>query len=405
MQFQLRTASLIVFGPGESAQVPELIAPWGDRVLVCTGKGSLQRGGHLEPLLQGLAQRGLHVTRFVVDSEPDTAMCDAAAALCRESGSKSVLAIGGGSVLDIGKAVAALATQPAPAKAIDFLEDVGRGKPRALTRPSLPMCAVPTTAGSGSEVTRNAVLRVPELSVKRSMRSDLMLPRIALVDPTLSADAPLKVAAAAGMDALTHLIEGYVSRGAQPTTDALARRGMELMFSALCVLAKGTLPRPAEAAADLALGSLWGGMVLANAGLGAVHGLVAPLGGLCGVAHGDGCACLLPATFLENSQALQRRSPGTLALTRYREMAALFAGSAAPAAYDADALFHTAAGRLQMLRSSLGVPSLAEQGVGTQHLPAIIAQSRGGSMRYNPVELSDAELERILQASLSPQQP
>jgi alcohol dehydrogenase class IV len=232
------------------------------------------------------------------------------------------------------------------------------------------------------------------------MRSDFMLPKIALVDPLLSKDAPLKVAAAASLDALTHLIEGYVSRGAQPTTDALARRGMEIMFRALCTLALPENERPPDSAADLALGSMWGGIVLANAGLGAVHGLVAPLGGLCAVAHGDGCACLLPATFLQNAQALRRRGGSSLALRRYQEMAAIFCDEDPASARDADALIEKAAERLYALRKSLGVRSLSQQGVSAENFSQIVSQSRGGSMRYNPVELTDAELERILLASL-----
>lgn len=401
LQFQLRTPSLIVFGRGELARAPELIAPWGSRVLLCTGESSLERRGLLAPLVEDLKKHGISVTRVVVRGEPDVAAVDVATAVCRDGACSSVLAIGGGSVIDVGKAVAALAAQPAHASALEYLEDVGRGAPRPLVELPLPLCAVPTTAGSGSEVTRNAVLRVPELGVKRSMRSDLMLPRIALVDPSLLRGAPIKVAAAAGLDALTHLIEGYLSRGAQPTTDLLARRGLELMWRGLGRLADARALATDETADDLALASLWGGIVLTNAGLGAVHGLVAPLGGLCQVAHGDGCACLLPATFRQNFQALLQRAPNSATLGRYAEICALISQkSAGESVRELEPAVEDAATRLAALRQDLGVPSLSAQGVTEGHFEKIVAQARGGSMRSNPIALLDEELASILRASL-----
>ncbi|MFO0579579.1 MAG: iron-containing alcohol dehydrogenase [Polyangia bacterium] len=411
MQFTLRTAGQMIFGRGEVRRAPELVAGLGRRVLLVTGGSSLERSGQLARLQDGLAERGLQPVRWKVEHEPDVAQVDAAAALCREAGCDVVLAVGGGSVLDVGKAAAALAQNPG--SVLDYLEDIGRGPPRALTRAPLPVVAAPTTSGSGSESTRNSVVRVPELAVKRSMRGDALLPRVALVDPDLSAGAPLPVQAAAGLDALTHLIEGYVSRGAQPTTDALALRGLGLAARALTAIAeraKGRGGPGADAAAEgdvdgdddvhaaMALASLWGGIVLANAGLGAVHGLVAPLGGQCQVAHGDGCACLLPATLVTNVRALRERAPGHPALPRYREIIELLCRD------DATALeqgAERAAERLDTLRRDLGVRSLSAQGVSSAHLGPIIAQSRGGSMKFNPIELHDRELEKILEAALA----
>lgn len=403
MQFTLRTAGQMIFGRGEVRRAPELVAGLGRRVLLVTGGSSLERSGHLSRLGDGLAERGLQLVRVKVEHEPDVAQVDAAAAACREAGCDVVLAVGGGSVIDVGKAAAALATNPG--SVLDYLEDIGRGPPRALARAPLPVVAAPTTSGSGSESTRNSVVRVPELAVKRSMRSDLMLPRIALVDPDLSAGAPLPVQAAAGLDALTHLLEGYVSRGAQPTTDALALRGLGLAVRALTAIADGAKGRggpdagaDVEAHGAMALASLWGGIVLANAGLGAVHGLVAPLGGQCQVAHGDGCACLLPATLVANVRALRERAPGHPALSRYGEIIGVLCpdGAAAPAQAP-----ERAAERLDALRRDLGVRSLAAQGVSSAHLGPIIAQSRGGSMKFNPIELHDRELEQILEAALA----
>jgi alcohol dehydrogenase class IV len=286
-----------------------------------------------------------------------------------------VIAVGGGSVLDTAKAAAVLATNGG--EALDYLEEVGRG--RALERASLPFIAVPTTAGSGSEATRNSVLRVPDLKVKRSLRSDFMIPRAAVIDPRLSESCPLPVAASAGLDALTHLIEGYVSVGAQPTTDALALTGMRTAAQALMGLALG---KPDVEA--MALASFWGGIVLANAGLGAVHGLVAPLGGRCAVPHGMGCACLLAATMKINIEALRQRAPQSPALQRYARIRGALEGLP----------------ELDQLRRDLGVPSLAAFGLSRDQIPAVIAGSRAGSMNYNPITLTDSELEQVLLAAL-----
>jgi alcohol dehydrogenase class IV len=308
-----------------------------------------------------------------VHGEPEIGTADEGARRCREAGCDVVVGVGGGSVLDTAKAAAALA--PNGGEALDYLEGVGRGK--TLELPSLPFIAIPTTAGSGSEATRNAVLRVPDLKVKRSLRSDFMMPRVAIVDPRLSESCPRPVAASAGLDALTHLIEGYVSIGANRETDAFALHGIELAAEGLLALA-----RKKNGVDSMALASFWGGIVLANAGLGAVHGLVAPLGGRCGIPHGMGCSCLLTATIDVNIKALRSRAPESPAIRRYEEIITTLKG--APS-----------------LRRDLGVPPLASFGVSAAEIPAIIAGSRAGSMNYNPITLTDAELEEILLRSLA----
>jgi alcohol dehydrogenase class IV len=310
-----------------------------------------------------------------VRGEPEIGTADEAARQCREASCDVIVAVGGGSVLDTAKAAAALV--PNGGDSLDYLEEVGRG--RTLERPSLPFIAVPTTAGSGSEATRNSVLRVPDLNVKRSMRSEFMIPRVAVIDPALSETCPLPVAASAGLDALTHLIEGYVSKGAQPTTDALALTGIRFAAQGLLALAKA---KPNVEA--MALASFWGGIVLANAGLGAVHGLVAPLGGRCSVPHGMGCACLLAATMRTNIEALRSRAPENPALGRYVEISTVLGGVP----------------DLDQLRRDLGVPSLAAFGMSPEKIPLVIAGSRAGSMNYNPIELTDQELRGILLAAL-----
>lgn len=361
--FSLRVPSEVHFGVGTVEKVPEIVARFGRRPFVVTGS---------RPAPFALRD----AVAWSVHGEPEIGTADEGARRCRDAGCDVVVGIGGGSVVDTAKAVAVLASNGG--EALDYLEGVGRGQ--TLNRPSLPFIAIPTTAGSGSEATRNSVLRVPDLKVKRSLRSDFMIPRVAVIDPHLSETCPLPVAASAGLDALTHLIEGYVSNGAQPTTDAFALRGIRVAAQGLLSLARGK--QDVEA---MALASFWGGIVLANAGLGAVHGLVAPLGGRCSVPHGMGCACLLAATMECNIEALRARSPQSPALNRYAEIG--------EALKDVPELNH--------LRRELGVPPLSSFGLSRKEIPAIIAGSRAGSMNYNPITLTDAELEQILLASLS----
>src|SRR5215475_12352171 len=362
MSFALRVPQEVHFGRGEVRKLPEIVARFGRRPFVVTGSRA--------------APGGLSdAVRWSVHGEPEIGTADEGARLCRESGCDVVVAIGGGSVLDTAKAAAALASNGG--EALDYLEGVGRG--RNLERPSLPFIAVPTTAGSGSEATRNSVLRVPDLKVKRSLRSEFMIPRVAVIDPELSESCPLPVTASAGLDALTHLIEGYVSIGAQPTTDALAVKGIVLAARGLVGLSRGK-----PDVESMSLASFWGGIVLANAGLGAVHGLVAPLGGRCAVPHGMGCACLLAATMKMNIEALKQRAPGSPVLGRYAEIQNALEGIS----------------DLDGLRRDLGVPPLASFGLSREEIPGVIAGSRAGSMSYNPITLTDSELERILIESM-----
>lgn len=397
MQFQFRSASQVLFGRGEHKKVATLVKNLGKRVFLVTGGASLARRGLLSPVTQSLGELCEHVEHATVSGEPEVGAIDELLRQCKDAGCDVVLAIGGGSVLDAGKAVAALSNNAGAA--VDFLEDAGQGPPKPIAHPSLPMIAVPTTAGSGSEVTRNSVLKVKDLRVKRSLRSDFLFPRVAIVDPDLSESAPRHVAAAAGMDALTHLVEGYLSKHAQPMTDALALSGMRLLWNGLHTLAQAfsTAESPDHAAVSsatheqVALASLWGGMVLANAGLGAVHGLVAPLGGLCEVAHGDGCACLLPATFAQNAKALQKRAPDHPATARFFELCRFFT--------DGKDDMEQATERLSSLRKRLGIAGLRAAGVSEGQFVQIVRQSRGGSMRSNPIELTDEELFEILRSS------
>lgn len=373
LSFSLKTPGTILFGSGERRHAPGVAVHFGTRVLLVTGAKSVDATGLPELFPEAL--------RWSVAGEPDVAVVDAGARLARESRRDVVVAVGGGSALDAAKAVAALATNEGGVA--EYLE--GQDAVRPLEQPPLPIVALPTTAGSGSEATRNAVIRVPGRGVKRSLRHDRLLPRFAIVDPELSGTAPLPVAAAAGLDALTHLIEAYLSTGAQPTTDALALPGARMAYAALRALAAGK-----PDAESMALASLWGGIALANAGLGAVHGLVAPLGGRCAIAHGNACACLLDAALRTNLEALRSRAPQSPALPRLAGLAAAL-GEPSPEAL---------AAALGRLRRDLGVGGLAAFGFRREDIAAVVKDSRGSSMKFNPVVLTDGELADILEASL-----
>jgi alcohol dehydrogenase class IV len=391
--FAFRTAGQVLFGRGESARAAELVAAFGRRVLLCTGAASLEASGALQRLVEGLGRLPGGYARFAVPREPDVPLVDEATACARAEGCDVVLGCGGGAALDVAKAVAALVTNGGGAR--DYLEDVGPGGGRALVAPSLPTVLVPSTAGTGAEVTRNSVLRVPDRAVKRSLRSDLLLPRVAVIDPDLAAGAPRRVAAAAGFDALTHLVEAYVSKAAQPLTDALAVQGIPLALRGLQALARGAATPATEE--GLALAALYGGMAVANAGLGAAHGLVAPLGGLLEIPHGVGCAALLPSVMRANFAALGAAGPGSPALRRYETLAGLVALALDEAGPPTVA---RAAQVIARLRGELGLPGMADLAIRPDQIAPLLKECRGGSMKANPVVLPDADLERILRGEL-----
>jgi alcohol dehydrogenase class IV len=307
------------------------------------------------------------------------------AQLARRRGTQAVIGIGGGSAIDAAKAIAALATNGGETR--DYLEVVGSGLP--ITRAPLPVIAVPTTAGTGSEVTRNAVLTVPGAGIKVSLRSPLMLPRLAAVDPALTYDLPPPLTASTGLDALTQLVEPFLSPRANAMTDAFCREGMPRVARSLERAWRDGRDGPARA--DMAMASVFGGLALANAGLGAVHGLAAPIGGLVRAPHGAVCAALLPHVMGANVQALRAAGLGHPALERAAETGLLLAGRA-----DADA----AVAWLHDMAARLRVPRLGELGVNAADFAAIAAQAqRSSSMKGNPVALSDAQLVAILDAA------
>ena len=377
MAFEFATAGRIIVGAGRAAELPGLLAGLGSRALVCTGANPARQGELLDRL-------GMPAAVFPVAGEPTVELARAASEAAREHGADVVAAIGGGSVIDTGKAVAMLLGNGGDP--LDYLEVVGSGQ--KITRPAVPCVAVPTTAGTGAEVTANAVLAAPEHRVKASLRSALMIPRVALVDPVLTASCPPAVTAASGLDALTQCLEPYVSVKANPLTDGLAREGLRRAAAGLrAAYADGSDP---EARADMAVCSLLGGMSLANAKLGAVHGLAGVVGGTADVPHGVACAALLAPVIEANVLALRAGPPGHPALDRYAQVAGLLTGRTGASIEDGIAWIRET---LALLR----IPGLGEFGIGPQHADDVAAKARrSSSMQGNPVALSTGDLRAIL---------
>jgi alcohol dehydrogenase class IV len=383
VRFEFATATEVVFGRGTVSELAERVAGLGSRVLVVTGSDSSRTG-----VPDQLASRGLGVTPFRITAEPTTGVASEGVARAREAGCDVVVGIGGGSVLDGAKAIAALLTNGG--EPLDYLEVIGAG--RRIEKPSAPFVAVPTTAGTGSEVTRNAVLASPEHRVKVSLRSVLMLPRVALLDPVLTVTVPQAVTASTGLDALTQVLEPFVSNRANPVTDALCRDGMVRVARSLRRACEDG--SDLDAREDMALASLYGGMALANARLGAVHGFAGPLGGMIAAPHGALCARLLPFVIAANVRALRERARESPALERYAEVARIVTGRPDAAAEDG------AAWALE-LAEALSVSDLASYGLGVGDLADAVARARrASSMRGNPVELTEDELGRILEQAL-----
>lgn len=389
MSFEFATAARLVFGPGVRDQVAPAMAGWGvTSALLLTGRDSSRAA----PFAAELAARGISTAAFSVTQEPTVETARAGVQAAREARAGAIIAVGGGSVLDAGKAIAALATNGGDP--LDFLEVVGAG--RALTQPALPFVAVPTTAGTGSEVTRNAVLSVPEARVKASLRSPLMLPRLAVVDPDLLAPLPQATIASGGLDALSQVIEPFLSVRANPLSDALAREGMRRSAGALGRAYVHGLRDDAPARADLALASVCGGLCLANAGLGAVHGFAAPAGGMFGAPHGAICAALLPHVMAVNLRALRARAPEHPALERMHEIAALLTAERPEDVAAEDAIMFVGA-----LCEALAIPGLGHYGMVRADIPGLTARAKvASSMRGNPLPLTDAELTEIAERAL-----
>lgn len=383
-QFEFATAAQIVFGAGKLKDLGPMAATLGSRALVTAGI----RGAEVERLTGILQDSGVECDLFPVDGEPSVSIVLLGVQAAREARSEFVIGFGGGSALDTGKAVAALLTNPGDP--LDYLEVVGRSQP-LQARPA-PFIAIPTTSGTGSEVTRNAVLSVPEKQVKVSMRSPYMLAKIALIDPELTYSLPPAVTASTGMDALSQVIEPYVSRRANVFTDLYCREGITRVSRSLLQAYQNGSERSARE--DMALASLMGGLALANAGLGAVHGFAGPIGGMFDAPHGAVCAVLLPPVATVNARALLEREPQNPALARYKEIARWVTG-------DPDATIAGLSQALDEMRSALHIPSLQAYGIRVPDLDLLVEKSAvSSSMKANPLTLTSAELRRILEMAL-----
>jgi len=372
VRFEFATATRIVFGPGTVREVPAAAAEMGRRALLVTRRSA-------DPERLGIAGEP-----FPIHGEPSVDLIRRGTQLAREAGCDLVIAMGGGSAIDAGKAIAAMLGNGGDP--LDYLEVVGHGRP--LKKPSAPFIAVPTTAGTGSEVTRNAVLASPEHHVKASLRSPHMLPALAVVDPELTLDLPPALTATTGLDALTQLIEPYVSSRANAITDLYCAEGLRLAATALPRAWRDGHHRAART--DMAFASLLGGLALANAGLGAVHGFAAPLGGMFDAPHGALCAALLPHAMRVNIAALK----GSEGLSRYAAVARILTGRA-------DASPEDGADWVASLCRDLEIRPLGAYGVRPADVPALAHKAAAASsMKSNPVTLTRAQLEELLTRAL-----
>lgn len=383
----------IRFGHGALSQLPELLAPLGRRVLLLTGRRSFVATPQADMLLAALRSQGFLYRLASIEHEPSPQKIDSLVASLREEGIDVVVGIGGGSVLDAAKAIAALL--PYGNSVLDHLEDVGKGLPYP-GRP-LPFIAVPTTAGTGSEATKNAVLSVQgEGGYKKSFRHDSMVAHTALIDPSLLESCPSHLMAAQGMDAFTQLLESYVSLRSNPFTDALAWSGMQAVAEGFMLALGQAEGDVAHGQACMAYAALLSGICLAQTGLGSVHGLAQPLGSLFAVPHGIACGSTLAEATAVNIQALQQRTPESPALQKYARVGCLLGKQQQEVA-------HALRSLVEVLRDwceRLQIPHLGRYGVTVEDIPAIVMQSRNNSMKTNPVLLHDSELARIIDARL-----
>lgn len=384
----------IVFGWGQRRQLGRLAAPLGRRAWIVSGSRTLENQGTLADLQQRLAEEGVAAEHLLtISREPEVADVDRAVTALRDAAGSSlqashdvspgelVIAIGGGAAIDLAKAVAALAPQAESASVLEYLEGVGTG--RTIQASPLPLIAVPTTAGTGSEATKNAVISSIDPPFKKSLRDERMVPQVALVDPELTVSAPPQVTAHSGLDAITQLIESYLSGRARPIPQALCLAGLQGAVAALRTACRQGDDRPARE--TMAQAALFSGMALANSGLGLAHGVAAALGVVAQVPHGLACAVMLPAAMRVNRDTHPQR---------WIALAEALCGYRTDSAEDAAA---AALETIEAVSAELRIPSrLRELGVREEQLPSLVAGSRGNSMSGNPRHLSDEELHALL---------
>ena len=391
--YELSLPYKIVFGIGKRREAGSLARLLGLRAVLITGSKTLERLGIVRQLIEDLERAGVSIlTTETISREPETQDVDGLVSRLRRAilPGDFVIGFGGGSAMDLAKAVAALLPQEEDAPVMDYLEGVGRGL--KLHSSPLPILAMPTTAGTGAEATKNAVIAsyggsgetVSGFPFKKSLRHDRMMPQIVLADPELTLHCPKKVTAESGLDALTQLLESYVSRKRQPFTDALVEQCLPQTVAALETLLG--MPDNLSARCAVAHGAMLSGMALANSGLGMAHGVAPSLGVHCRIPHGAACALMLPVTLRTNAE---------VCLERYAKLARLLFPSASAVSDDtaAELLFT----RMELLCRDFGLPMrLSDCGIDEALIPAIARDSKGNSMSGNPKELSESEIEKLL---------
>lgn len=384
MQFEFATSTRILFGSGRARELGPLAKALGKRALIVTGRDPKR----VEPHAAALRAHGVESAIFTVNGEPGLTTVREGVTQAYSKHCDFVIGFGGGSAMDAGKAIAVMLTNPGDV--LDYLEIIGHGK--VLKQNSAPFIAIPTTAGTGSEVTRNAVLASPEHRLKVSLRSPHLQPLIALIDPELALNLPSELTATTGLDALTQLIEAYVSCRANPMTDALCAEGIRR--------AARSLRRACDdghhlaAREDMALASVWSGIALANAGLGAVHGFAGPIGGMFPAPHGAICAALLPHVMTANLRALRQRQPDNISLRKFDHLASLLTS-------DADTVADDGVDWLANLVTALRIPPLSRYGLTPAHSSELVEKATAASsMKGNPLPLTADELKTILTAAL-----
>ena len=392
--FSISRLPRISYGSGRINEVPALATAYGRTALLVTGKQSFCASSHWQSFIQSLETKGIRWLHFTVSGEPSPALVDQAVARFRGESVDVVIAIGGGSVLDAAKAIAGLL--PHGNSVMDHLEGVGRNIP--YRGPSTPFIAVPTTAGTGSEATKNSVLSVQGRDgFKKSFRNECLVPEYAVIDPDLLASCPRELMAADGMDAFTQLLESYVSLKANPFTDALAWSGIAAVKEGFFTAWEGNEPSASHGRGAMAYAALLSGITLAQVGLGSVHGLASPLGAYFPIPHGVVCGTLVSAATEVNIMAMQAREPDNPALAKYAQVGRLLTGRTE---LDDATARSSLTSLLADWSEQLQLPRLNGYGITATDFPLIIANSRGSSMQTNPIVLTDAEIKAILMERL-----
>ncbi len=393
--FSIARLPRIEFGRGKFSEVANYVANYGRRVLVVTGAKSSQQTTQWTDLLAQLKALNIQALYCQIASEPSPSLIDSLVAEFKPQSVDVVLGIGGGSVLDGAKAIAGLLKLDADHSVMDFLEGVG--PELDYIGPSVPFIAVPTTAGTGSEATKNAVLSVQnETGFKKSFRDDKLVAEYAIVDPALLGTCNQRLIAANGMDALTQLMESYVSIRANVMTDALAISGLRAVRDGLLAWYSNGVTA-FDAQDKMAYASMTSGITLAQVGLGSVHGLASPLGAFYPIAHGVVCGTLVATATKVNIESMLDRDVNNMALDKYARLADVLAQKRHPSKETA---WQALIDLLTNWTEQMQLPRLGEYGVKENELDKVVLHSRGSSMKTNPIVLTDDEIKSILIARL-----